>query len=459
MNSLKVSLRNAYRNKRRSITTTLTVSIGTIALCLFGGFVNTVYHGVETGIVRSVGQLHIHTTGYFDFGSGKPTEYDIENYHHIINLIQADTILSKLVRVVTPSLSVGGIAGNYAEQSSQTFIGTGLVPSDRHKMRSWDPYNISDAGTAFPLTDDDNSGVVGSGLARALNLCDELNVSNCTDSVTPESQGEVDADMISMQELDDEQTDNTSDMRASLDLLAASANGAPNVIRLSIKGVEALKQKAIDDRYIAMPLDIAQRLVYGNDQGRVTTISIQLHDSADTDVAQMALDNLFRTHQLDLEVKNLNEFASSYPRVTAMFSTIFGFISAVIAVVVLFTIVNNLSMSVMERCNEIGTLRSIGLRRSGVRKQFLLEGALLGFVGATLGLALGASIAFMINQSGITWTPPSNTNPQRLVLDLFADFKIPLGIWAGLVAVTALASLPPANRAAKMPIVDALRHT
>lgn len=458
MNDLKVALRNAYRNKRRSITTTLTVSIGTVALCLFGGFVNTVYHGVETGIVRDSGQLHIHKNGYFQFGSGKPTEYDIADYQTIINLIKADIVLSKLVRVVTPSLTMGGIAGNYAEQSSQTFIGAGLVPSDRNKMRSWDPYNISDAGASFPLTDDDQSGIVGSGLARALNLCDELEVINCTDSVVVESQGDVDADILAMQMAEGEQTANSDDMQASLDLLAASANGAPNVIRLNIKDAEALTQKAIDDRYIAMPLDIAQRLVYGNDEGRVTTISIQLHNSTDSETAQTALTNLFNAHQLDLEVKTLNEFASSYPRVTAMFSTIFGFISSVIAIVVLFTIVNNLSMSVMERFNEIGTLRSIGLRRSGVRKQFLLEGALLGFVGATLGLILGASIVFIINNSGITWTPPSNTNPQRLVLDLFANLRMPLGIWAGLIVVTALASLPPANRAAKMPIVDALRH-
>ncbi|MFX8354967.1 FtsX-like permease family protein, partial [Acinetobacter baumannii] len=69
-----------------------------------------------------------------------------------------------------------------------------------------------------------------------------------------------------------------------------------------------------------------------------------------------------------------------------MFGTIFGFIAVIMGVIVLFTIANTMSMSVMERINEIGTLRALGQRRSGVRRQFLAEGFLLGLFGATLGV-------------------------------------------------------------------------
>ena len=168
---------------------------------------------------------------------------------------------------------------------------------------------------------------------------------------------------------------------------------------------------------------------------------------------------MIESEGLQLEVKNFEEFNLSYLRITRMFSTIFGFISLVIALVVLFTIINNLSMSVMERFNEIGTLRSIGVRRMAIRTQFVWEGAILGIVGATVGMLLGVVLVVSINSAGLTWTPPSNTDPQPLVLNLFSNPNLSLGIWLGLVLVTALSSLPPANRAASMSIVDALRHS
>jgi putative ABC transport system permease protein len=48
---------------------------------------------------------------------------------------------------------------------------------------------------------------------------------------------------------------------------------------------------------------------------------------------------------------------------------------------VLFTVTNAMGMSVVERTGEIGTSRAMGVRRHGIRKQFLAEGGLLGVMG------------------------------------------------------------------------------
>lgn len=461
MNTLFFAMRSTFRNRRRSVITVLTVTIGTVALCIFGGFVNSVYHGIETEIVRNTGQIHIHKRGFFEYGAGRATEYDIADYTEVIRLINDEPDLESRIAVVTPTLSVGGIAGNFDENSSQTFVGVGLVPSDQEKLRQWDAYNTRAGAEDFPLDDTDMAGYIGTGLGRILSLCDELAIADCTDPQTGagDQSRPVDEDILQLQLAEDEQHEPEHSVApTAIELLASTADGAPNIIRLPVLSARTQPQKAMDDRLVAMPLGMAQQLVYGTGEPRVTTIVVQLSNTSDTIYVEERLKALFDARGLSLEVLSFESFNPAYLRITRMFATIFGFISLVIAVVVLFTIINNLSMSVMERFNEIGTLRSIGVRRAGIRKQFVWEGAVLGIAGATLGIVAGAILIGLINSAGIQWTPPSNTDAQPLTLNLFASYGLPAGIWAGLVLVTALSSFPPANRAARMSIVDALRH-
>ena len=115
-------------------------------------------------------------------------------------------------------------------------------------------------------------------------------------------------------------------------------------------------------------------------------------------------------------------------------------------------------MSVLERTDEIGTLRAMGLRRARIRQQFLLEGAVIGLVGATIGLALAYLCAVLINMGGLTWTPPGNSQPVPLKLYMGIDWSLTSSVWLGLIVVTILSSVTPAFRAARLSVVNALRH-
>ena len=127
-------------------------------------------------------------------------------------------------------------------------------------------------------------------------------------------------------------------------------------------------------------------------------------------------------------------------------------------VIVLFTIVNTMSMSVMERTNEIGTARAMGVRRSGIRRQFLIEGWMLGLIGATAGIILAAVIAIVVNHAGLTWIPPGRAAPMPLQVLTSGVGMLVGAVWLGLLSMATIAALVPANRAARMPVVDALRH-
>jgi putative ABC transport system permease protein len=114
-------------------------------------------------------------------------------------------------------------------------------------------------------------------------------------------------------------------------------------------------------------------------------------------------------------------------------------------------------MSVMERTNEIGTARAMGVRRSGIRRQFIIEGFMLGVLGATAGVILGSALAIWFNHVNIMYTPPGQARPVPIRL-LTTDFVLLARVWVSMVLISTIGSLIPAYRAAKMKVVDALRH-
>ena len=243
-----------------------------------------------------------------------------------------------------------------------------------------------------------------------------------------------------------------------IDLLAATAGGAPNVVQLAVGGAEPQGVKELDDNFIAMPLGLAQQLVYGRGEHKATGIVLQLHRSEDLPAARTRLTTLFGQNHLDLEVRDFGELSPFYGQVVRMFSAIFLFIALVMGVIVLFAVVNTMTMNVMERTNEVGTNRALGVRRAGIRAQFTVEGVLIGAIGATAGAVLALTVAALINHAGLTWVPPGNASAVPLRLAVAGRPLLVVGAWLGLALVTTLAALLPANRAARLPVVDALRH-
>jgi len=201
-----------------------------------------------------------------------------------------------------------------------------------------------------------------------------------------------------------------------------------------------------------------QRLLYGKGEKKVTGIILQLKHTKDLPIAVNRLNELFAANNQDLEVRDFKKLSPTYGQIISMFVAIFTFLAMIMGIIVLFTIVNTMSMSVMERVNEIGTVRALGIRRSGVMRLFLTEGCLLGVLGATIGALLAAAAAFAINAAGITWTPPNNVEPVFLTVLLFQNPVFLPVTWAGLILLAVISSFIPARKAARMIIVDALRH-
>ena len=58
-----IALRNLLKNGHRSFITIISIGIGGLAMMLFGGFVTSVFFGVQTGLIQDQGQLQIYQKG------------------------------------------------------------------------------------------------------------------------------------------------------------------------------------------------------------------------------------------------------------------------------------------------------------------------------------------------------------------------------------------------------------
>ncbi len=458
--SLAIAFRNLFRNARRSATTVMAVATGGIAVLMLGGFITNIFNSLETGLIQGGGHLQIFRKGYFLFGAGDPSSYGIANYAEVIATLKADPDLSKVITVASPQLMLFGVAGNFSENVSRTFLGVGMVPSDRARMYQWNRYGLHMPNRATGLTDDQpDSGVVGVGLARVLHLCGPLQVPDCP-TPPPKSvpSTTVDTDIESLAQ--GERKDETANAGTSprIDLLAATAQGAPNVVSLSVLRAQSQGIKEMDDVFTALPLGLAQKLIYGKAPGQVTSIILQLDATEHMPETLLRLEHIYKDKGWDLETRTFHDLTPFYDQAISMFRSIFAFVAILMGVIVLFTVVNTMSMAVMERTEEIGTLRALGLRRQSIRALFVIEGLLLGMAGATIGVILAILFAAIINASHMTWLPPNNVERIPLAVDVIASPEVVVLVWVGLVVLATLSAVLPANRAARLPIVEALYH-
>jgi putative ABC transport system permease protein len=447
MTLLKIAARNILRNVRRSAMTMAAIAVGAVAMLVFGSFMAFVVIGYRTGVVESVGHLAVFKSGYIEVGSGNPGGYGIADYDRVMKLMRDDPVVGPRTAIITPTVTLYGLAGNYVVDTSKTFLGIGVIPSDHARMALWNEYNLRYPGRPpLDLADDaPTRGVIGYGLARILGLCAPLHVPNCHALPSAKKGGSSDQA-------------HAAAAPPRLDLLAATAGGAPSVVAMTVAQAQNQAVKELDDSLVMMHLALAQQLLFGTGEKKVTSLVLQLHHTDDIGTVRARLMAIFKDNNLPLEIRDYSQLTPQYNETVGLFGAIFAFIVVVMGVIVLFTVINTMSMSVIERTNEIGTTRALGVRRAGIRREFLLEGALLGFIGATVGVALAAAVCALINHSGLTWNPPGQTTPIPFRV-LFTGFPAMIvATWLGLILVATIAALIPADRAARMPVVDALRH-
>jgi len=155
----------------------------------------------------------------------------------------------------------------------------------------------------------------------------------------------------------------------------------------------------------------------------------------------------------------IGDFLEPLNQVASTLNTVGLVVVLILFVIIMVGVTNTFRMVIHERTREIGTMRSLGLQRGGVRGLFLLEALLLSLGGAVVGLAAAFVVALVLSLINF------GTDSQFFIIlrEGHLLFKVlPARIAGNILIVgvlTLLAALLPANRAAKMDPAHALRKT
>jgi putative ABC transport system permease protein len=159
-------------------------------------------------------------------------------------------------------------------------------------------------------------------------------------------------------------------------------------------------------------------------------------------------DSGFRTFAL---IDQLDEIKTAF-----IFVDLFLFAIGMIAITVAsLGIINTLVMSILERYKEIGIMKAVGASNSDVKKIFLFEAGLIGFLGGVFGLALGWGVSMVANFI-------ANQILARQGAPHMSYFSFPLWLCLGSIIfaifISLLAGIYPTLRASRVDPVVALRH-
>jgi putative ABC transport system permease protein len=204
-----------------------------------------------------------------------------------------------------------------------------------------------------------------------------------------------------------------------------------------------------DKRLALAPLKTIQKLL--KIDNKITEYLVRL-DSVDNAVKTQA--RLIEVLGPEFEVSRWDEIAPFIRDVLENIDRVFGFVTIVFLMVIMLGIVNSMFMNVLERVREIGTMMALGIRRGKILSMFVLEGAILGALGAFVGLAIGFVFVSIASQIGIRIPAPGSTI--KFVLHPFLTPSFVLESFLFTTLGAAIVSLWPAYRASRLRPVEAL---
>jgi putative ABC transport system permease protein len=183
-------------------------------------------------------------------------------------------------------------------------------------------------------------------------------------------------------------------------------------------------------------------------EGEYTQVNVILNDIKDADTAKEAILDQLNRKEDEVTIQDSSRMMESITSTVGTLTTFVMAIAGISLLVAATSIFNVMMMSVTERIREIGILRSIGTQKGEVRRMFMYEAAILGFVGAGIGAVMSIILGYLVVLVMVGTTKYFFTY-QSLVY-------VPMAMAIG-IAICFFSGVYPAWRAANLDPIEALR--
>ncbi len=403
---LKIAVRNLLGNARRSLLTLLIIIIGLTAVMFIAGYINMVRVGFgETLIGEKYSHFQIYKKGYLDADDQFTMKYTFtpDEVSQIRSILQS----REEVNFVLPRINLQGLIGDY--QNSKLFRGYGADASYEAFMT----YGTLQEGMKLSI-DNPDLCVLGTGLAEKLEVS----------------------------------------LNDSLLITIPNEGGGMEGANVTVGGIANFGPQELNDTVVLTSLEVAKTLNY-TDASQY--LLVMLHESEYLEEIYAYFKEEAQKTGLDIETKVWDEMDPFYLSVMRDYTFQLNLLASILLFVILLAVSNTIYMSIIERTAEIGTLRAIGISRLEIVRTILLEGIILGILGAFIGVGMGYFMQYILDVVYIELPPPpSLTEPIRLSIALRIQDVL---FYGGLLALcSSLATVFPALKAAHTNIISALRH-
>ncbi|MCK5831780.1 MAG: ABC transporter permease [Methylococcales bacterium] len=404
MKTLRLAFRNILRNKRRTFLTLSAIISGVCSIVILGGFIENTFEVLREQTIRTqLGHIQLYQKGYIEHGVADPAKYLIDHPEKV------EAVLQEIpeVRAITQRLTLSGLISTGNKTMSAKV--TGIIPEQARF------FSTSEKVLEGKQLDErtPKGGVIGNELAKALNA----------------KVGDF------------------------LMIMTNTLDGAINIVEFELVGIAQTGSQEYDSVFVKLPISVVQKAL---ETTKVEKIVVLLNETKNVDSVMARLPNLLDKNGLKLEHRSWSDMAVFYHKVVALYKSLFTVIKVIIATIVLFSIINTMTMAVFERTREIGTLRAIGTTRKEIMSLFISEGFLLGVIGGILGLVFGIFAALGINYFGGIHIPPPPGMSRGYTSQISIVPTVLLYAFLLTVTVAVLSSITPAWKASRIKIVEAL---
>jgi putative ABC transport system permease protein len=399
---LLLAARNLTRHRTRTFISASAVAVGVIAVLLAGGFTEWIFWAIrEAAIQTGLGHIQITRPGFREAGFADPMAFVMPSNAQELEVVRS----APAVKVVDQRLALTGLVSS--GETTIPFTAEAVDPDADRLISKVLPVSGSNLSAS-----DSSAVLLGRGLADAL-------------GVKP-GDGVI--------------------------LIVSLPGGGMNAVDARMSGIFSTDIKAYDDSAIRMPLALGRELLR-IDGSHIWTVGLDRTDDTASTMKYLSA----HLPPGRFELASWFDLSDFYRKSVVLLSRQIEVVSVLIGLIIVFSISNTLTMNVLERTGEIGTLMALGTPRRRILGLFVLEGFFIGLIGGLAGLGIGCLLAQVLSYVGIPMPPPPGREEAYSAQIMLT---LPLAFWAFAMAVvsTTVASLYPAWKAARLPIVDALRH-
>jgi ABC-type lipoprotein release transport system permease subunit len=225
---------------------------------------------------------------------------------------------------------------------------------------------------------------------------------------------------------------------------------------MTVAGIYDVGVPSVEKSTIYMSLGEAQEL-FGLD-GQVTEVVVSLKQIGQEQRVVTALNSSVSGYEIETWDNSFPELKQTMEMKTGVMSAMGVFMLCIVAIGIL----NLLMMAVFERTREIGIIGALGLKPRQITFLFLVEGILIGLMGALFGTILGVLIIFLLSINGLNYTQFANLTEYTALISgsIYPQLNLAKVIQHAftVVIISALAALYPAIQASQREPAEALHY-